>query len=152
MKIRHVLLLIGALLLFVFVGANWQHFTAPVALDLIVGQYQAPLGLIMLSVLAVFAALFLLSVSSVQSSALKKKLQATQEIEKAQRTLIDAEGNRLSRFEEVVRQRFQVLETKLDKLDSRLMGDDEPRSRDKNKRSGKQTDDQKPAIIGSALS
>lgn len=155
MKIRHVILLIGTLLLLVFAGANWQQFTAPVALDLIVAEYYAPFGLIMLCVLAAFAALFLLSISSAQTSALKKKLQATREIEMAQRTLIDAEGNRLSKFEGIVKQKLEVLETKLDSLTDRLAaaeeGDDEGhRIREAKRR--RQAEDQQPAIIGSALS
>lgn len=147
MKIRHVMLLIGTLLLFVFAAANWQQFTTPVGLDLIIQEYEAPFGLVMLGVLAAFAALFLLSLGGVQTSALKKKLQASREIEKAQQTLIDAEGKRLTRFEDLVRDKFHVLETKLDSLDRKL--DHEEDSHDRRQRTGKQSEKKRPAVIGS---
>jgi len=116
MSIRNVILLIGVLLLLVFAGANWQQFTAAVQLDLIFQQYEAPFGLVMLGVLAVFGALFLVSVGGIETSALKRKLQASKKIEKAQEALAETEANRFAQLEKTLRDGLESVETKIDRL------------------------------------
>jgi uncharacterized integral membrane protein len=63
-----IVIMIGALALFTV--ANWNAFTTPTTLSLIVGAVEAPLGLMLLGVVAVLTALFLIYIVYLQSSVL----------------------------------------------------------------------------------
>lgn len=51
MTLRSVVLAILSLLALIFLILNWQGITAPVPVNLIVEEIQAPLGLILLVIL-----------------------------------------------------------------------------------------------------
>lgn len=63
-----IVIMIGALALFTV--ANLNAFTTPTTLSLIVGAVEAPLGLMLLGVVAVLTALFLIYIVYLQSSVL----------------------------------------------------------------------------------
>lgn len=102
-----IVLVVGALTLFTV--ANWHAFTTPTTLSMIVGTVEAPLGLMLLGVVAVLTALFLIYVVYLQSSVLIDTRRHERELH-AQREL--AEHAEISRFQEL----RASLETKLDAL------------------------------------
>ena len=61
MTLRSVVLAILSLLALIFLILNWQGITAPVPVNLIVEEIQAPLGLILLIIIVSFIPLFFLS-------------------------------------------------------------------------------------------
>lgn len=130
MSIRNVVLLVAALLVAVFAGANWEQFSAPVTLDLIIREYEAPFGVVMLGVLAFFGALFLISVGGIKTSALKRSLAASKEVEAAHRVLTETEEGRIGRLEDVVRDRLGTIEAKLDRIAEQLNRQAARRSRE----------------------
>ena len=59
MKIRTFLIVIGLIAIAAFVALNWSGITTPTTLSLGVVTVQAPLGFLMLALLALFTLLFL---------------------------------------------------------------------------------------------
>lgn len=101
-----VLVLVG-----LFALLNWEAFSALTALNLGLTTVQAPLGLIMLGLVAFLCVLFTVWVVSMQASSLMEARRQTRELQ-AQRDLADrAEA---SRFTEL---RTELM-TRLDRLQS----------------------------------
>lgn len=79
-----------------FAAINWPVFNAPTALSLGFTQIEAPLGLIMLSLVAFLCVLFAAWVIALQASALLESRRQTKELQ-AQRDLADkAEASRFT--------------------------------------------------------
>lgn len=94
MYLRTVLILfvLGALAL--FTALNWNAFVTPTTLSVVFATVEAPLGLILLSIVVMLAALFLLYVVYLQSSVLVETRRHARELH-AQRELAEqAEGSR----------------------------------------------------------
>jgi len=101
------LLIVGVLILIGLLAAlNWSAFTAPTSLWLIVGTVEAPLGLLMLLVIALLTVLFLVFIVYLQASVLLESRRYAKELQ-AQRELADrAEASRFTELR-------QFLETEL---------------------------------------
>jgi DNA anti-recombination protein RmuC len=88
-----LVLALGALAL--FTAANWSAFIAPTTLSVIFATIEAPLGLVLLSVVVLLTALFLIYVVYLQSSVLFETRRHARELH-AQRELAEhAEISRL---------------------------------------------------------
>ena len=91
-----IVLVVAALAL--FTAANWQAFTSPTTLSVIFATLEAPLGLILLGMVILLAALFLIYVVYLQSSVLFETRRHARELH-AQREL--AEHAEISRIHEL---------------------------------------------------
>jgi len=86
MPLRTVFLIVVLALIALFAVLNWSAFLAPTTLSFGVAQVQAPLGLIMLGLLAGLTAVFLLYVVYLQTTVIlewrrrEKELQASREL------------------------------------------------------------------------
>jgi type III secretory pathway component EscR len=98
MYLRTVLIVfvLGALALFTVV--NWQAFIAPTKLSVLFATVEAPLGLLLLGVVVLLAALFLIYVVYLQSSVLFETRRHARELH-AQHEL--AEHAEISRIHEL---------------------------------------------------
>jgi uncharacterized integral membrane protein len=106
------LLVVGALLLLgAFAALNWDAFTAPTTLSLLVTSVMAPLGIIMLTVAIVLAALGLVFAALVRTTMLLESRRLTRELQ-TQRDL--SERAEASRFTEL----RSFLERQLTDLDA----------------------------------
>jgi uncharacterized integral membrane protein len=102
-----ILLVLGAFAL--FAAANWSAFTAPTTLSVVFATVEAPLGLILLGIVVLLAAMFLVYVAYLQSTVLFETRRHARELN-AQRELAEqAEVSRFSRLQ-------ASLETELRKL------------------------------------
>ena len=116
MPLRTVMLLLLALVLAVFVAVNWTAFMTPTVLSLIVTSVQAPLGLVMLVITGLLAALFLGYALYLQGSVLLETRRMTRDLQ-SQRQLADqAEASRFTELR-------GTLETRLDQLATTLADD-----------------------------
>jgi uncharacterized integral membrane protein len=102
-----IVLVLGALTLFTV--ANWHAFTTPTTLSLIVGTVEAPLGLMLLGVVAALTALFLIYIVYLQSSALFETRRHERELHFQRELAEHAESSRIEDLRD-------SLETKLDEL------------------------------------
>jgi uncharacterized integral membrane protein len=133
MNIRTLVLLIVLAAIAAFAAINWSAFVAPTSLSLGVADVQAPLGLVMLGLLAFVTALFLVFVIYLQTSVLLDARRHARELQ-ANRELADqAEASRFTElrgFLEVELQRLTsrdvesraLLLQRLDQLDRDVRG------------------------------
>jgi uncharacterized integral membrane protein len=110
MSFRSVLLLVLIAVLALFTVVNWAAFTTPTTLSLIVSSVEAPLGLIMLLITGLFAAIFFLYAFYLQTSALLETRRMARELQ-TQRELADrAEASRLAELRAAIETRFERLD------------------------------------------
>ena len=96
MQVRTVLLLVVLITIALFAAINWSAFITPVSLSLVVTTIQAPLGLIMLGLMALLTVLFLMFVVYLQTTVLLQARRHARALE-AQRELADqAEASRFT--------------------------------------------------------
>lgn len=96
MNVRMILTVLALLLFGAFVAVNWSAFLVPTTLSLLVATVEAPLGLVLLGVLAGVTGLFLVYMAWWQGRVLLETRRHTQELQ-AQRTLADqAEASRFT--------------------------------------------------------
>ena len=109
MSLKSLLLLLVGAAIIVFVGVNWGEMTRPTDLSLIFTQVHAPLGLILLGLMALLSVLFVGLIAYTQGTVLLETRRHSKELS-AQRELADkAEASR-----------FTDLRAHLDKEVSRL--------------------------------
>jgi hypothetical protein len=109
MKLRTILLLLVLGAIATFSALNWGAFNTPTTLSLGVTEVQAPLGVIMLGVVAFLAAFFLVFVVYVQASALFDSRRHAQELQ-ANRELADkAEASRFTELRSFLEVELQKL-------------------------------------------
>jgi uncharacterized integral membrane protein len=113
MRIRTVLLLFIFIALATFTIINWSAFTTPTALSLVFASVEAPLGMVMLVITGLLAAMFLLYVVYLQGTVILEARRSARELQ-AQRQLADqAEASRFTELQ-------KTLEARLDRLDQDL--------------------------------
>ena len=113
MPLRTVVLLIVLAAVAVFAALNWSAFMAPTTLSLGIAQVQAPLGLIMLALMAILTALFLTYLVYVQTTVLLESRRHAKELQ-AQRVLADqAEASRFTELRTYLETRLTELENSL---------------------------------------
>jgi hypothetical protein len=113
MPLRTVVLLVVFVLVALFAALNWRAFLAPTTLSLGFAEVQAPLGLIMLALMAVMAALFLGYLVYLQSSILLEARRHAKELQASRELAAQAE---VSRFTEL----RDYLETRLTQVENAL--------------------------------
>ena len=109
MYLRTILIVFVLAALALFTAANWHAFTTPTTLSVIFATVEAPLGLVLLGMVVLLAALFLIYMVYLQSSVLFETRRHTRELH-AQREL--AEHAEISRIHEL----RSFLETQLQTL------------------------------------
>jgi Na+-transporting methylmalonyl-CoA/oxaloacetate decarboxylase gamma subunit len=109
MYLRTVLILLVLGTLALFTALNWSAFVTPTTLYLVFATVEAPLGLMLLGIVMVLAALFLLYVVYLQSAVLIESRRHARELQ-AQRELAEkAEGSRLHELRAYLETHFQSL-------------------------------------------
>ena len=113
-----IVLVLGSLALFTV--TNWHAFTTPTSLSLIVGTVEAPLGLMLLGVVALLTALFLVYMAYLQSSVLFETRRHARELH-AQRELAEhAEISRIRELRSTLETQLQALAKQIEHSQSEL--------------------------------
>lgn len=124
MKLRTFALIVLLALFAAFVAVNWEAFVAPTTLSFVLGAVQAPLGLLLLGVIVLVAALFLLLIAMQQATVLMETRRTAKELN-AQRALADqAESSRFTELrahlDQVLQQAGRDADVRQRKLEERL--------------------------------
>ncbi|CAN5789420.1 hypothetical protein BH11PSE8_BH11PSE8_08090 [soil metagenome] len=107
---RAIAFLVLLALIGLFAAINWPVFITPTAISLGVTEVQAPLGVIMLVLVAFLCVLFTVWVVSLQAAALMDARRQTKELQ-AQRDLADkAEASRFTELRGELMARFDRLQ------------------------------------------
>lgn len=108
MKFRNLALVVFLALVAAFVALNLQAVMAPTALNLAVAEVQAPLGLVLLGLLVLVAAVFLGALLYQQTLHLMEVRRVTREMGE-QRTLADkAEASRFTELRTLLQAEMQA--------------------------------------------
>jgi uncharacterized integral membrane protein len=100
-----------------FAGLNWSALTANTSINLLVADVQAPLGVILLGLTAVFVALFLIATLSSRVANLLETRALVKELRQAQDAANKAEASRLESLQQLVRGEFRSLNERLNQLE-----------------------------------
>lgn len=92
MKVRTLFLLLAVGAIAAFTALNWSAFMTQATLSLGVANVQAPLGLVMLGLVAFLAALFLVFVVYLQTSVLLEARRHARELQANRELAGEAEG------------------------------------------------------------
>jgi hypothetical protein len=99
MYLRTLLILAVLVTVAIFTAINWSAFITPTTLSVIFAKVEAPLGLVLLGLIAVLTLLFLVYVVYLQSSVLLESRRYARELQ-AQRELADqAEASRFNQLQ-----------------------------------------------------
>jgi DNA integrity scanning protein DisA with diadenylate cyclase activity len=99
MYLRTLLILAVLVAVAIFTAINWSAFITPTTLSVIFAKVEAPLGLVLLGLIAVLTLLFLVYVVYLQSSVLIESRRYARELQ-AQRELADqAEASRFNQLQ-----------------------------------------------------
>ncbi len=96
MKIRSLLFILILVAISAFAILNWNAFLTPTTLSLGVADIQAPLGLVMLGVLAFVAVIFLVFVVYLQGTVLLDGRQHAKELQTNRKLADQAEASRFT--------------------------------------------------------
>lgn len=96
MKVRTLFLLLTLAAIAAFTALNWSAFMTPTTLSLGVANVQAPLGLVMLGLVAFLAALFLVFVVYLQTSVLLEARRHARELQANRELAGQAEASRFT--------------------------------------------------------
>ncbi len=102
-----IVFVLGSLALFTMV--NWQAFTTPTTLSLMFANVEAPLGLVLLGVVVVLAALFLIYVAYLQSSVLFETRRHARELQDQRELAENAEISRVHELRVSMESHLQAL-------------------------------------------
>jgi uncharacterized integral membrane protein len=113
MRLRTVVVIFAFLLVAVFVAINWSAFVTPTTLSLAFTSVEAPLGIVMLGILVLFALGVAVYMALWQSRTLLDLRRHTKELHE-QRALADqAEASRFTELRGVVHAEIERLGTQL---------------------------------------
>jgi len=115
MKILGPLILVGFFFFGVFVLANWTALTAPATLSFVVFSFEAPLGLVLLGIILVFAAFFVAYVLILRTTMLMDAHRYARELKAQQQLAEKAEASRLSELRKQLDYEFAQLREAADK-------------------------------------
>ncbi len=109
MNLRNLTVLVILLLVALFAGLNWQLFTAPNEINLLFTRVSAPLGLILLGVIALLSLLYFIFIAVIETGALIEIRRYARQVEQARKLADQAEASRFAELK-------QYLETELGAL------------------------------------
>ena len=113
MQLRNGVLLVVLGAVALFAALNWRVIMAPTTLSLGFAEVQAPLGLVLLVMLAVVSTLFLFYLVYLQTTVLLEHRRHARELE-TQRQLADqAEASRFTELRTLLEARLDQLENSL---------------------------------------
>ena len=120
MNLRSGLVIVVLVLIGIFSALNWSVLMAPTDLSLGFTSAKAPLGLIMLGLIVLLAAVFLIYLVVLQASMMSESRRAAKEL-KAQRELADkAEASRFAELRTLHSADMDKLLARVDQLDREL--------------------------------
>ncbi len=106
MRPRSIILLTITLLLVIFAGLNWQNLLATTPIDFLLVEVEAPLGILMLLVVALMTLLFLGFVGFLEAQARWERKRLNDEIDRWRDLAEKAEVSRIQELREIIEAGF----------------------------------------------
>jgi uncharacterized integral membrane protein len=109
MYLRTISIVLVFAALALFTAANWHAFTTPTTLSVIFATVEAPLGLVLLGMVVLLAALFLIYMVYLQSSVLFETRRHTRELHTQRQLAENAEISRIHELRSFLETQLQTL-------------------------------------------
>ena len=120
MKILTPLILLSLILLGVFTLANWTALSTPSPLSFVAFHLDAPLGLVLLGILAGFVALFVAYILILRTAMLMDARRYAHEVQAQRKLAEQAEASRLSELRSQLEREFAHLRETTEKSHAEL--------------------------------
>ena len=121
MYLRTLMILTVLVLIVVFSALNWTAFIAPTVLSLGFTSVEAPLGLILLGIVAVLTLLFLVYITYLQSTVLLDSRRHARELQLQRDLAEQAETSRFSQLRTLTETELQKLAGDIEQSKSLLL-------------------------------
>lgn len=118
-RLSHWLAWTAVAAIVVFAGLNWSALTAVTSLNLLVAQVQAPMGIVLLGLTAVFVVLFFMATLYSRITALMESRGLHKKLRLAQEVADKAEASRLENLQQLMLAEFRKLSERMDKLEAK---------------------------------
>ncbi len=115
-RISHWLAWATVAVIVLFAGLNWSVLSAPAALNLVAAEVQAPVGVILLAMTAVFVALFIVATLYSRIGTLLETRRLLKEVQQARNLAEQAEASRLENLHQLIATEFRLLNERLGSL------------------------------------
>lgn len=123
MRARTLIVIILLLLVALFAALNWTAFITPTTLNLLVASVEAPLGMVMLGLLAIVVLAFAIYMAIWQGSVLMETRRTAKELQ-TQRQLADqAEASRFTELRAYLADELARLHERLGQTEAALQRD-----------------------------
>lgn len=119
-RISHWLAWVAVALIVLFAALNWTALSADTALNLAVMQVQAPMGIVLLGLTALFVALFFIAMLYSRIGNLMESRRLHKEVRAAQDMADRAEASRLEGLQHLIVTEFRVLNERVSQLEAAL--------------------------------
>lgn len=120
MRARNLLIWLSLGAVVIFCAANWPSLWVPATLWLLFTTVEAPLGLVMLCLLALVVAAFVVNLLVWQGQVLAESRRHTKELQQQRALATDAEASRLTQLQDQLRESTAELARRLDEVDARV--------------------------------
>ena len=120
MYLRTILIVLVLAALTLFTAVNWSAFITPTTLSVIFATIEAPLGLVLLGLVVLLAALFLIYVVYLQSSVLFETRRHARELTTQRELAEHAEISRIHELKNFLETQLQTLARQRDQSQSQL--------------------------------
>jgi uncharacterized integral membrane protein len=117
-RITHWLAWLAIALIAVFAGLNWSALIAETSLNLLVMHVQAPLGIVLLGLTALFVVLFFLATLYSRISSLMESRRLLKDVRSAQERADHAEASRVEKLERLILGEFRTVNARLGELEA----------------------------------
>jgi len=109
MNLRNLTVLVLLLLVALFAGLNWSLVTAPSEINLLFTRVSAPLGLILLGVIALLSLLYFFFIAVIETGSLIEIRRYARQVEQARKLADQAEASRFAELKSYLEQELSAL-------------------------------------------
>lgn len=109
MNLRNLTVLVFLLLVALFAGLNWPLITAPSEINLLFTRVSAPLGLILLGVVALLTLLYFVFIAVIETGSLLEVRRYARQVEQARKLADQAEASRFAELKNYLEQELSAL-------------------------------------------
>ena len=109
MNLRNLTVLVILLLVALFAGLNWPLLTTPSEINLVFTRVTAPVGLILLAVIALLSLLYFIFIAVIETGALIEIRRYARQVEQARKLADEAEASRFAELKGYLERELSAL-------------------------------------------
>ena len=120
MKFHIIVVASILIILFLFAGLNWELVIQTQKFNLVFAEFEAPLGIMLLTVVVLLCLLYIIHVGAIETRVLIQNRRSTKELEKARGLAEEKETSRINALNEFLSRKLESMERKLNDILTQL--------------------------------